>query len=128
MFFGVQNGRKCYCGESYGKHGAVPQSSCDEPCTGDETQVCGASNINGVYALPNIPEDRAIEKELNDDDSWSGGWVDDDDYENSSTNSMAGTNSTLGHYLGCFRDSPVSPLLDGLKLYDRWVRDHAYCG
>lgn len=46
---GVQDGRKCFCGDSFGKHGE--SILCNEPCYGDADQVCGAKNVNSVYTL-----------------------------------------------------------------------------
>ncbi|CAM9947160.1 unnamed protein product, partial [Ectocarpus sp. 4 AP-2014] len=43
-YIGVQSGRKCFCGDSFGKHGQ--STLCSEPCYGDEDQVCGAHNVN----------------------------------------------------------------------------------
>ncbi|CAN0533611.1 unnamed protein product, partial [Ectocarpus sp. 12 AP-2014] len=60
-YIGVQSGRKCFCGDSFGKYG--PSTLCSEPCYGDEDQVCGAQNVNSVYAL--LPEDEADRTTLN---------------------------------------------------------------
>lgn len=46
---GVQDGRKCYCGDSFGRHGE--STLCNEPCSGDGDQVCGAKNVNSVYTF-----------------------------------------------------------------------------
>ena len=46
LFAGTQYGEECWCGNSYGKHGA--SSSCDMPCTGDPFQNCGGSRSNWV--------------------------------------------------------------------------------
>ncbi|CAN0484313.1 unnamed protein product, partial [Ectocarpus sp. 12 AP-2014] len=60
-YIGVQSGRKCFCGDSFGKHGQ--STLCSEPCYGDEDQVCGAHNVNSVYAL--LPEDEVDRSPLN---------------------------------------------------------------
>lgn len=48
-YIGVQAGRKCFCGDSYGRHGE--SDLCAEPCYGDEDQVCGAHNVNSIYTF-----------------------------------------------------------------------------
>ncbi|CAM9623568.1 unnamed protein product, partial [Scytosiphon promiscuus] len=48
-YIGVQDGRKCYCGDSFGSHGE--STLCNEPCYGDADQVCGAKNVNSVYTF-----------------------------------------------------------------------------
>ncbi|CAM9665667.1 unnamed protein product [Pylaiella littoralis] len=48
-YIGVQAGHKCYCGDSFGKHGE--SKLCAQPCYGDEDQVCGARNVNSVYTF-----------------------------------------------------------------------------
>eukprot|EP00752_Nemacystus_decipiens_P008859 g7905.t1 len=53
-YFGVQAGRKCFCGDSFGRHGE--STLCAEPCSGDEDQVCGAHNVNSVYTFLPLDE------------------------------------------------------------------------
>jgi len=48
-YIGVQAGRKCFCGNSFGRHGE--SNLCAEPCDGDEDQVCGAHNVNSIYTF-----------------------------------------------------------------------------
>ncbi len=47
-FAGVQWGRSCYCGKSYGRYGE--SDACNSRCAGDSSQTCGGYAANGVYA------------------------------------------------------------------------------
>ena len=40
-FIGLQNGNNCFCGHTYGSHGAANISDCNMPCPGDKTIMCG---------------------------------------------------------------------------------------
>ena len=42
-----QEGTHCWCGNSYGQHGAGTE--CLEPCAGNSTQICGGHLHNSVY-------------------------------------------------------------------------------
>lgn len=94
-YFGVQSGRKCFCGDSYGKHGV--STKCDKPCTGDGQQVCGAHNVNSVYTLL-APEDFVPLESAQDNESPS---------------------CPNGGHCGCFVDSPPKSLLKNLTMKDR---------
>ena len=48
-YAGVQHGTFCHCGSSYGQFGALPESACNVPCTGDAHQTCGGSWSSSVY-------------------------------------------------------------------------------
>ena len=48
-YAGVQAGYACLCGNSYGKHGSIPESRCETSCTGDKTRTCGGGWANAVY-------------------------------------------------------------------------------
>eukprot|EP01124_Arcella_intermedia_P015690 TRINITY_DN22264_c0_g1_i1.p1 TRINITY_DN22264_c0_g1~~TRINITY_DN22264_c0_g1_i1.p1 ORF type:complete len:2435 (+),score=486.95 TRINITY_DN22264_c0_g1_i1:82-7386(+) len=52
-FFGLQNGRDCYCGYSYGRYGMAGGGSihCNMPCSGGTGDMCGSKGVNSVYAL-----------------------------------------------------------------------------
>ena len=52
-YFGLQFGRECFCGNDYGNNGGkMPENSCDQPCSGDPSTICGAANQNSIYAQP----------------------------------------------------------------------------
>ncbi|CAH1796584.1 unnamed protein product [Owenia fusiformis] len=53
IFGGIQNGKRCFCGNSYGKHG--PSSDCNILCPGDPEQNCGGVNANMVYGTGLAP-------------------------------------------------------------------------
>ena len=48
-YAGVQFAQECYCGNSYGKHGALPESDCGYKCPGDESISCGGILANSIY-------------------------------------------------------------------------------
>ena len=58
MYFGVQNGDSCYCGNDDSKFIPVAKEECNQPCSGDETQICGAMWRLNVYENDSITEDR----------------------------------------------------------------------
>ena len=50
-FFGVQyGGSGCFCGNSFGSHGAA-HGACNMTCQGNHTEICGGPNTNSVYAV-----------------------------------------------------------------------------
>ena len=49
LYAGVQYTSECFCGNSYGKYGSLPESSCNMPCSGNKTQICGGTWSNSVY-------------------------------------------------------------------------------
>ena len=53
-YAGLQWHQTCWCGndgERFRKHGIAPESSCNSPCTGDSSQICGGAGHNSVYDL-----------------------------------------------------------------------------
>ena len=46
MYAGLQNGNRCFCGSSYGKHGP---GQCDINCQGDGMKSCGGEKSNTIY-------------------------------------------------------------------------------
>lgn len=46
-YAGVQDGKSCLCGNSYGKYGTA--DNCNIKCTGDSGQNCGGYNANSIY-------------------------------------------------------------------------------
>lgn len=99
-YFGVQDGHKCFCGDSYGKHGV--SSDCGDPCTGDEDQVCGAKNVNSVYTL--LPADET---------SPAVDVVEGNDDQRVCTED--------GGYCGCYADISTGSLLKGIDILDRYM-------
>ncbi|PAA60591.1 hypothetical protein BOX15_Mlig004080g1, partial [Macrostomum lignano] len=55
MYFGVQNGNQCFCGNSYGRYGVRRITECRKRCSGDKSTYCGASWRNSVYATGVTP-------------------------------------------------------------------------
>ncbi|XP_078694695.1 uncharacterized protein LOC144923752 isoform X2 [Branchiostoma floridae x Branchiostoma belcheri] len=48
-YAGLQYGKECFCGDSFGRFGAAPESECDTPCTGDAAETCGGNWRNSIY-------------------------------------------------------------------------------
>ncbi|KAL5019700.1 hypothetical protein ScPMuIL_002592 [Solemya velum] len=48
-YAGVQYGKECFCGESFGAYGAVPDTDCNKPCTGDGSLTCGGTWAQNIY-------------------------------------------------------------------------------
>ena len=52
-YAGVQDGGECFCGNSYGKYGEVPQTECNLACQSDDSETCGGQWRNSVYETGN---------------------------------------------------------------------------
>ncbi|CAM9230570.1 unnamed protein product, partial [Discosporangium mesarthrocarpum] len=53
VFFGLQNAKQCWCGGMGGSGpGAHGLATCDKPCTGDASVICGGKLANSVYVVP----------------------------------------------------------------------------
>ena len=64
VYFGVQFGTNCFCGNSYGNKGVAAAAECDMTCAGDASQVCGASYRNSVYRLLYLRPSERISRTL----------------------------------------------------------------
>jgi len=51
-FFGLMNGRSCYCAPYYKKM-AGDSSQCDATCPGDQTMVCGGKSKSSIFSMHN---------------------------------------------------------------------------
>jgi hypothetical protein len=62
LYAGLQDGKECWCGNSYGKHGlASAASQCNMQCSGDFGTVCGAAwRISLYHAGPGATVDPPI--------------------------------------------------------------------
>jgi hypothetical protein len=49
-FFGINNGRDCYCTPYY-KPMAGSSAECDAPCPGNPTQMCGGKSKSSVFSM-----------------------------------------------------------------------------
>ena len=49
-YFGLQISNECYCGDTYGSQGRADEGDCNRACTGDSTQICGATGRNSIYS------------------------------------------------------------------------------
>ena len=85
-YFGLQNGDGCYCGNDDSKLVPVSPDECDQPCSGDSNEICGASWRLSVYG-PNqivnvsaattassneIPVETTTDSELDPQDTTTG--------------------------------------------------------
>ena len=48
-YFAVQDGTNCFCGNSYGAYGSIPESFCNYQCSGNSYELCGGVWANGIY-------------------------------------------------------------------------------
>ncbi|KIP07197.1 hypothetical protein PHLGIDRAFT_513029 [Phlebiopsis gigantea 11061_1 CR5-6] len=50
VFAGTEFGQECYCGDAFSNGGTnTTTSDCNEPCTGDASETCGAGNRLSVF-------------------------------------------------------------------------------
>jgi len=52
QYFGLEEGRVCFCGNSYGRYGQAPAKDCNVPCSGNSSETCGAQWRSSVYKMP----------------------------------------------------------------------------
>ena len=50
-FAATQWGSQCFCGDSYGKYGRLPESSCNMGCSGNASEKCGGWWASSVYEV-----------------------------------------------------------------------------
>uniref|UniRef100_A0A1I8HTR8 WSC domain-containing protein n=1 Tax=Macrostomum lignano TaxID=282301 RepID=A0A1I8HTR8_9PLAT len=51
LYFGVQNGDECRCGNKYGAYGKSSNTDdCNMKCSGNKAQTCGGSFAQNIYA------------------------------------------------------------------------------
>uniref|UniRef100_A0A1I8IHA2 WSC domain-containing protein n=1 Tax=Macrostomum lignano TaxID=282301 RepID=A0A1I8IHA2_9PLAT len=56
-YFGLQAQGFCFCGNSYGLHGAASSDSeCNKNCYGNSSQICGGFDRNSIYENIYAPE------------------------------------------------------------------------
>ena len=51
MYFGLQNGGQCFCGNEFGRHGKVADGMCNLKCRSACDSNCGGPLANAVYRL-----------------------------------------------------------------------------
>ncbi|CAM9671087.1 unnamed protein product, partial [Ectocarpus sp. 12 AP-2014] len=53
LVMGLQNGRRCSCGDDFGGSGyrRLSEDQCDIACSGDRTQRCGSFGTNSIYSI-----------------------------------------------------------------------------
>jgi hypothetical protein len=50
-YFGLLNGRECYCMPYYKAKAGGEDQGCDAPCDGDNTQMCGGKDKSDIYEM-----------------------------------------------------------------------------
>lgn len=53
-YFGVQNGKSCYCGRHYGRYGKRNMAECSYKCNDNTKEYCGGSWRNMVFRIKKI--------------------------------------------------------------------------
>ena len=48
-FYAMRGGDECVCGDSFGRYGAVNDTECDVPCSGEASRLCGGLNRTSIY-------------------------------------------------------------------------------
>ncbi|MGA2987658.1 MAG: SPFH domain-containing protein [Terriglobia bacterium] len=51
LFAATQWGSQCFCGNSYGRYGRLPESSCNLGCSGNPSEKCGGWWASSVYEV-----------------------------------------------------------------------------
>jgi len=49
LYTGLQYGKECWCGNTYGSFGKAAESDCNMACAGDSTETCGAGARNSIF-------------------------------------------------------------------------------
>ena len=52
-FFGLQNRRESYCGNTLRTQNKAPREECNVKCSGDSSKICGGSFRQSLYKLEN---------------------------------------------------------------------------
>jgi len=50
-FFGIQNGRDCYCTPYYKQQAGAGSENCDLPCDGNNGQMCGGTKKSDMFQM-----------------------------------------------------------------------------
>ena len=51
LYFGLQNGGDCHCGNEFGQYGWAPESDCNMTCIQQEDTMCGGVFRNSIYRV-----------------------------------------------------------------------------
>ena len=54
LFFGVEHGDECYCGNTDDSFLPSDSFECNTPCAGNESEICGGSWRINVYQIKTI--------------------------------------------------------------------------
>ena len=55
IYFGLQDGLECYCGNEFGRYGNAPDNECNKTCYKDKNAICGGSLKNSIYRVEPFP-------------------------------------------------------------------------
>jgi len=50
-YVGLQNGKECWGGNTYGKHGAAPEFECKHLCVKDKEKTCGGDSVSSIWDI-----------------------------------------------------------------------------
>eukprot|EP00918_Siedleckia_nematoides_P094940 GHVU01208445.1.p1 GENE.GHVU01208445.1~~GHVU01208445.1.p1 ORF type:complete len:540 (-),score=106.13 GHVU01208445.1:74-1450(-) len=53
-YAGIQDAGRCFCGDSYGRHGRVANKYCNTKCEGNPEHYCGGDELNHVYIINKV--------------------------------------------------------------------------
>jgi len=66
LFFGINNGRDCYCAPYY-KPMASDSSECDAYCPGDDVTMCGGKSKSSIFSMHSCDDTRKNLKQAQED-------------------------------------------------------------
>ncbi|XP_070552196.1 C-type mannose receptor 2-like isoform X2 [Ptychodera flava] len=55
LYAALQNGKMCFCGNTFGRYGMVDGAECDALCMGNSGPLCGGSLRNSIFATGKSP-------------------------------------------------------------------------
>lgn len=87
QFAATQYGSYCYCGNDYRRLGQLDDNACNVGCKGDQSQKCGGSWANSVYAVNASSSNFGVSPSSTPSNIWN--------------NVPSVSNAT---YLGCWKD------------------------
>ena len=59
-YAGLQNGKECWVGNTFGKHGKVAEKECSERCVKDKSRFCGTDYRNNIYSMADDTTDESM--------------------------------------------------------------------
>ncbi|PRP85873.1 hypothetical protein PROFUN_06147 [Planoprotostelium fungivorum] len=94
-YFAVQYSTQCYCGNTYGTYGVMPETDCNMNCTNGDTK-CGAGWRNSVYSIGATPTAASTTKAITS--------------STTKASTVPATTTSPFQYVGCYRDDNTRDL------------------